>query len=60
MSEMQGNINESYCSYPIANALRLQSDVAKYLLDLQVINCMSNVGWWKRVRIQRLWRMNYE
>ncbi len=60
MSEMQGNINESYCSYPIMNSLRLQLDVAKYLLDLQVINCMGNVGWWKKVGIQKLWRMNYE
>lgn len=48
MSEMQGNIIESYCSYPITNSLRSQLDVAKYLLGLQVINCMGNVGWWKR------------
>lgn len=60
MSEMQGNINESYCSYPIMNSLRSQLNVAKYLLDLQVINCMGNVGWWKKVRIQELGRMNYE
>lgn len=60
MSEMQGNIIESYCSYPIANSLRSQSDGVKYLLDLQVINCMGNVGWWKKVRTQKLWRMNYE
>lgn len=60
MSEIQGNVNESYCSYPIINSLRSQLDVAKFLLDLQVINCASNVGWWKKVRIQKLWRMNYE
>lgn len=60
MSEIQGNINESYCSYPIMNSLRSQLDVAKYLLGFQAINCAGNVGWWKKVRIQKLWRMNYE
>lgn len=60
MSEMQGNINGSYCSYSITNSLRSQLDDVKYLLGLQVINCMGNVGWWKKVRTQKLWRMNYE
>lgn len=60
MSEMQGNIIESYCSYPITNSLRSQLDDVKYLLGLQVINCMGNVGWWKKIRTQKLWRMNYE
>lgn len=60
MSEMQGNIIESYCSYPIMNSLRSQLNVVKYLLDLQVIDCMSNVGWWKKVGMLKLWRMNYE
>lgn len=60
MNEMQGNIIESYCSYPIANSLRSQLDGVKYLLGLHVINCMGNVEWWKKVRIQELGRMNYE
>lgn len=60
MSEMQGNVNEFYGSYPIMNSLRSQLDAAKFLPDFQVINCACNVGWWKKVRIQKLWRMNYE
>lgn len=60
MSEIQGNVNESYCSYPIMNSLRSQLDGVKYLLGLQAIDCMGNVEWWKKVRIQELGRMNYE
>lgn len=60
MSEIQGNVNESYCSYTIMDSLCSQLDAVKCLFDFQTINCMGNVGWWKKVRIQKLWRMNYE
>ena len=58
MREIQGNINKLHSS--IVFTVRTQLDVAKYFPDLHVINCIGNVEWWKKVRIQKLWRMNYE